>query len=158
MKKLFTGLFLIFAAAVWAGDREDADAALRKDDFTTAAILYKKVAEQGDRLAQYNLGMIYSLGEGVLQDYAEAVRWFKLAAKQGDSDAQYELANSYYSGEGVLQDYVKAHMWMNISAASGDKYARKERNAFNKKMTSQQIAKAQEMAKRCLTSKYKDCD
>ena len=158
MKKLFTGLFLIFAAAVWAGDREDAAAAYAKDDFTTAAILYKKAAEQGDRLAQNNLGVMYALGEGVLQDYAEAVRWFKLAAKQGDSAAQYQLANSYYSGEGVLQDYVQAHMWMNISAASGDKYARKARDRFNKEMTSQQIAKAQAMAKKCLSSKYKDCE
>ena len=48
-------------------------------------------AEQGDADAQANLGLMYYNGEGVPQDYAEAVRWFRLAAEQGDADAQYNL-------------------------------------------------------------------
>jgi TPR repeat protein len=41
------------------------------------------LAEQGDADAQYNLGMSYRDGQGVLQDYKAAVRWFRLAAEQG---------------------------------------------------------------------------
>jgi type I restriction-modification system DNA methylase subunit len=45
-----------------------------------------------------------------------------------------------------------------LAAVSGDKEAQKTRDVIAAKMTSQQIAKAQEMAKRCQASKYKDCD
>jgi TPR repeat protein len=100
---------------------------------------------------------MYHTGEGVLQDYAEAVRWYKLAAAQGVSKAQHNLASMYYEGKGVVQDYLQAHMWMNLAAVSGKKDAQKARDVIAAKMTSQQIGKAQAMAKKCLASKFKDC-
>ena len=39
------------------------------------------------RLAECNLGMMYSDGDGVPQDYVEAYKWYNLAAAQGDTDA-----------------------------------------------------------------------
>ena len=45
-------------------------------------------AEQGDAEAQFNLGVMYSNGEGVPQDDAEAVRWYRLAAAQGYARAR----------------------------------------------------------------------
>ena len=104
----------MFATAVWAGDFEDGFAAYKKGDFTTAASLFKKSAEQGYSYAQHNLAVMYRKGEGVLQDYAEAVRWYKLAAKQGNKSAQYNLEVMYYSSEEVLQDYLQAHMRINL--------------------------------------------
>ena len=127
-------------------------------DYAEAVRWYKLAAEQGDSDAQYSLGVMYRNGEGVLQDYAEAVRLYKLAAAQGEASAQYNLGVMYGNGKGVLQDYLLAHMWMNLAALSGSKDAQKARGFFAKKMTSQQIAKAQEMAKKCLASKYKNCD
>ena len=49
---------------------------------------FSKAAEQGYAQAQFNLGLMYGRGEGVRQDYAEAVNWFRKAARQGHSDAQ----------------------------------------------------------------------
>ena len=46
-------------------------------------------AEQGNATAQYDLGVMYIDGEGVLKDHAEAVAWFRKAAEQGLSNAQY---------------------------------------------------------------------
>jgi uncharacterized protein len=46
----------------------------------------------GDTRAQGNIGVMYAHGEGVPQDYAEAVKWFRRAAEQGDAHAQYNLA------------------------------------------------------------------
>ena len=54
---------------------------------------FKPLAEQGDALAQFNLGYMYHYGKGVLQDYAEAVKWYRLAADQGDALAQFNLGN-----------------------------------------------------------------
>ena len=52
-----------------------------------------KRSEQGDATAQFNLGMLYENGEGLAQDYAEAVRWYRKAADQGVIEAQYNLAS-----------------------------------------------------------------
>ena len=38
----------------------------------------REKAEQGEADAQYNLGGMYYIGEGVPQDYAEAVKWYRL--------------------------------------------------------------------------------
>ena len=48
---------------------------------------YRKAAEQGDAVAQYNLGIMYSDGRGVPQNYSEAYVWSSLAATSGDEDA-----------------------------------------------------------------------
>ena len=57
----------------------------------------RQAADQGDAEAQYNLGLMYDNGEGVLQDDAEAVKWYRLAAEQGRADAQLLLGNMYVS-------------------------------------------------------------
>ena len=101
---------------------------------------------------------MYDHGDGVLQDDAEAVLWYRLAAEQGHLKAQLNLGILYYLGEGIAQDYLRAHIWMELAAMSGMKSAQKSRDHSAENMTSQQIAKAQEMVKECLASKYKDCD
>ena len=45
--------------------------------------LFRLAADQGDAKAQYSLGVMYDQGEGVPQDYAEAVKWYRLAANRG---------------------------------------------------------------------------
>ena len=69
--------------------------------------------------AQYNLAVMYANGQGVPQDYAEAVRWFRLAAERGAANAQYALGLMYERGHGLSQDYILAHMWFDLSAAQG---------------------------------------
>ena len=70
MKKLIIALFLIFATAVWAGDLEDGNAALSREDFIAAAEHFKRAANEGDPISQYNLGLMYERGDGVHQDFA----------------------------------------------------------------------------------------
>ena len=61
---------------------------------------YRLAADQGDAGAQYNLGVMYDNGQGVPQNYAEAVKWYRLAADQGDASAQYNLGVMYDNGRG----------------------------------------------------------
>ena len=49
-------------------------------DYAQAASWYRKAAEQGQVVAQLNLGLMYSRGEGVPQDYVRAHMWVNLAA------------------------------------------------------------------------------
>ncbi|HEY4052808.1 MAG TPA: tetratricopeptide repeat protein [Terriglobales bacterium] len=76
-------------------------------------------AEEGDAKAQANLGSMYSHGQGVPQNYVEALRWYRRAADQGDPQGQDGLASMYYYGRGVPQDYAEALSWYRKSADGG---------------------------------------
>lgn len=45
-------------------------------------------AEQGDPVAQYNLGNMYANGRGVPKDDGNALAWFRKAAEQGQPNAR----------------------------------------------------------------------
>ena len=51
---------------------------------------------------------MYDKGEGVPQDYANALKYYTLAADQGLADAQFNLGSMHYKGDGVPQDYADA--------------------------------------------------
>jgi uncharacterized protein len=104
-------------------------------------------ADQGDAMAQIDLGHRYKWGVGVPADYAEAVKWYRRAADQGSMAAQWLLAQMYEDGSGVEQDYVQAHMWFNLSAAQGFEGAVAARAELERKMTRAQIAEAQKLAR-----------
>ena len=52
-------------------------------------------------VAQHNLGNCYYKGDGVEQNYEEAVKWYRNAAKQGDSYAQFFF--KYFCNENCTQ-------------------------------------------------------
>ena len=58
---------------------------------TEAFRWYKKAAEQGIAIAQYNLARCYEDGIGTEINKTEAFRWYKAAAEQGDEGAQKRL-------------------------------------------------------------------
>ena len=91
--------------------------------------------------------VLLSNGRGVPQDYVEAVKWYRKAAEQGDASAQYNLGVMYYNGQGVPQDYIQAHMWLNLSAAQGNKVAVQNRDLIASKMSPEQVAQAQRLAR-----------
>jgi TPR repeat protein len=124
-------------------------------DYVAAASWYRKSAEQGNAMAQYNLGVIYDDGQGVPQDYAVAMSWYRKAADQGYIEAQISLGIFYSMGQGVSRDYVIAHMWLSL-AAGGDKKGAEARNKMTpaqardivaNHMTPTQIAEAQKLAR-----------
>ncbi len=78
--------------------------------------MYKAQAEQGFANAQCTLGMMYSIGNDVPQDYAEAAYWFRKAAEQDEPFAQYSLGAMYSSGQGVSQDTAQSLMWIRKAA------------------------------------------
>lgn len=80
-------------------------------------------ANQGDAIAQFNLGVMYENGEGVPENDAEAVKWYRKAADQGLADAQYNLGLMYSSGEGVPENDAQAVRWYRKAADQGDAMA-----------------------------------
>jgi len=132
-------------------------------DYQEALKWFRKAAEQADAQAQSMLGGMYANGLGILQDYQEAVKWYRKAAQQGNINAQNNLGRIYANGKrGVPQDFVRAHTWYTVAAAavSGDgvEIAVRNRDGVASRMTAVQIEKAQEMARRCQQSQFKECD
>ena len=76
-------------------------------------------AEQGHASAQFNLGVMYDIGRGVLEDDVEAVRWYRLAADQGFANAQFNLGVMYDNGRGVPEDDAEAARWHRLAAEQG---------------------------------------
>jgi hypothetical protein len=123
---------------------------------------WKRKAEAGDAKGQYFLGVMYAIGDGVPKDAAKAVEWQQKAAAQGNADAQYILGFMYGEGQGVPKDYVLAYMWTNIAATSAtgseeQKQFIKLRDSLAENMTAQQLAEAQELARKCTANKFKGC-
>lgn len=80
---------------------------------------YRKAAEQGNVGGQYHMGLMYSLGKGVSEDYREAAKWFRKAADEGHVWAQVRLGLIYQEGQGVSQDYGEAMKWYRLAAELG---------------------------------------
>ena len=147
IKKLtLATLLIVSCATAWAADFAKGLTASRAGDFVTALAEWKPLAEQGDAIAQFNLGLLYDNGKGVIEDDKEAVKWYMLAAEQGKASAQTNLAFMHTTGQGVIQDNVYAHMWWNIAAASGSENAKGNKDILVKQMTAQDISKAQDLA------------
>ena len=142
---------ILVVPTVYADDYQDGVGAFDKKDFEAALKAYgfseltklKPLAEKGHANAQYLLGLSYDKGQGVLQDYKEAVKWLlksaeqknlkaqrlirasyhkwhKQVAEQGDLYAERFLGDSYYLGLGVTQDYAEAAKWYKKAAEQGD--------------------------------------
>ena len=115
----------------------------------------KSKAEKGDRVAQCNLGWFYYKGEGVEQDFKEAMKWYRKAAEQGDTKTQFNLGAMYYKGQGVEQDNVAAYAWLNIAASNGLQNAQKGKSVVAKEMTAEQITEAEALVKEMVTKNPK---
>ena len=87
-------------------------------------------------------------------DFAETLK----LAEQGDARAQFNLGVMYSNGEGVPENDIKAYVWWSMAKVNGNKGAKNNIEIFKKKMTKEQIAKAQELGSKCYESDYKDCD
>jgi TPR repeat protein len=125
---------LLVAGPAIAEPFEDATKAYYRGDYETAYRLIKPLAEQGLPEAQFNLGLMYDKGQGVPQDYAEAVKWYRKAAEQGNAkavksyrkaaeqgnaEAQFNLGLMYDKRQGVPQNYAEAAKWYRRAAEQG---------------------------------------
>jgi TPR repeat protein len=136
---------LTFAVPALADFQTGLDA-FQKGDYVGAAKEWRPLAEEGDAIAQFNLGLLYLDGHGVPQSPMEAANWFRRAAEQDYTQAQHNLGAMYGSGQGVKRDYVQAYKWLNICAAKGNSGCVTQRDLIAKKLKPGQVAEAQRLA------------
>jgi hypothetical protein len=100
-----------------------------------------------DGMAAYNRG-----------DYVPAAGIFRPLAEQGSAKAQSVLGVMYRRGQGVARNSARAFIWLSRASASGDVRAKAELHDISQTMTPQELSQAQEMAKACEASNYRECE
>ncbi len=96
--RFYVGLTVFFLLFGLAGTLEaatiatseilrDAARVYLQGDFATAFSLWRPLADQGEPMAQTNLGIMYAKGENVKQDYVRAYMWLSLASSFGSEEA-----------------------------------------------------------------------
>jgi len=80
----------------------------------------KAQAEAGDAEAQFNLALMYDVGIGVPQNYAESGKWYRQAAERGVPEAQFALGTRYFKyGSSAKENYSAALRFFRKAADQG---------------------------------------
>lgn len=88
-----------------------------------AASWYERACESENQYAQYRLGKMCLLGDGVPKDIERGVRLLSDSANQGNQYAQYVLGKLYLQGKEAGKDQEAAEYWLTQSAAQGNSFA-----------------------------------
>ena len=85
-----------------------------------AVALLRQQAGQGEREAQYQLGLLAFSGEGMPHDRHAAVQRLQRAAAQGHPEAQRLLGQLSLTGQGLPRNATAAAAWYRRAAEQGD--------------------------------------
>lgn len=98
--------------------------------YATGLATLRRAAEQGHLEAIYEVGVAYSQGKGVAQDFGEAARWFEKAATGGHASGQFNIGLMHRQGLGVPQDDQLAASWFRQAAEAGISRAQAQLGMF----------------------------
>jgi TPR repeat protein len=113
-------------------------------DRDEAAKWFTAAASAGNADAQFFLGTMYLLPQ---KDVGEGLKWLRRSAEQGMQDAQYLLGKTYLQGtKDLSRDPVQGAMWLQLAAKDNKQFYQDERDAAEKRMTAEEIAKARALA------------
>jgi TPR repeat protein len=113
---------------------------------SAAAISYRKAAENGHAMAQSNLGLMYTTGDGIARDEGQARHWFGRAAAQGYAPAQFHLGRRCHraslSGAEVeaRESRIEAFKWLQLATAQEYPNADAARERVNIDMSADDVA------------------
>ena len=83
----------------------------------------KRLADRGDKNAQFALGTLYdpdlNLSKLTNPDVNQSIGWYTKAAEQGQPNAQFNLGRFFYDGKYVTQNFATAVFWFEKSAVQG---------------------------------------
>ena len=127
-------------------------------DYKKAAKWTKKAVKQKHEKAILFLGGMYNKGRGVKQNARKAVLYYRQAAELGNPVGMGALGASYEDGEGVPQSKIFAHMWYSLAGDKGYEIMASMSRFLSDELTLEELATAQELARRCEKQKYLKCE
>lgn len=126
-----------------AADFFDGLTAMKASKFEEAREIFLPLAQGGNADAEELIGVMYAMGLGVERDDERAFDWYLRSSLKGHPGAQSGIGWYYEVGRGIpAPDLVRAYTWYVLSAIGGDPDAAISMNEVVKKMTPEQIAKA----------------
>jgi tetratricopeptide (TPR) repeat protein len=91
-------------------------------DYAHAVEMYKVAASWAYKPAEYNLGIMYALGQGVAADPSRAMAWMALAAERGDT--RYIDAREVVYAQLAQEQFDQANViWRELKKTYGDEVA-----------------------------------
>jgi uncharacterized protein len=111
LSKLFSSIALLFFSVA---------AIAAEPALLESIVSLQSSSVQGDAESQFELGNLYSTGNGVSLDLEKAFHWFSLAGEQNNTNAQYNLGVMYMTGQGIEADFEKSLGWFQRAADLGD--------------------------------------
>lgn len=126
MIQLFAVLCLQGYTVLALADKDPFDEAMHVygcADYPKALKMFIPLAEQGNRLAQFQVGMMTEQGQGTDPSLINAYDWYMKAARQGVADAYFALGQIYSRGEIVPKDSVQAFAWFDLASKGGHSVA-----------------------------------
>ena len=88
-------------------------------NFVAARSEFRRAAQKGSRLAEFNYAMMLLNGEGGPADVDEGKKWLRRAADANMTHAQYVYGKMYDDGQFVEKDPAEAHRWFLRAANQG---------------------------------------
>ncbi|MBN2676242.1 MAG: sel1 repeat family protein, partial [Alphaproteobacteria bacterium] len=86
-----------------------------------------EAASQGYAPAQYQLAILYKMGETLPRNYKESMKWLKMSAEQKYMPAEYELAKRYKKGSLFVKEDPKEFLfWLMRAGFNGSDKAAEE--------------------------------
>ncbi len=98
---------------------QQGQAAYDEGDYVSAFKIWQAEAKKGDELSQFNLGVMYSRGEGTEKNGSRALEWYMRSAAQGYAPAQFNLGTVFLQGVFTAKDEQKAAAWWQKAAEQG---------------------------------------
>jgi hypothetical protein len=103
-------------------------------------------------MGNFALGVMHLKGDGVLQDYQEALKRFQSSYGTGgafrNGEPEFNVAWMYAQGKGVQQDFITAYAWYSISAATGNTLAQRARDKIIELIPPDDVLKAQALSRK----------
>jgi hypothetical protein len=112
--RYIVGTLILGMVPVWA-DTAAGLAAFKNKDYLRAYQEFKAGAEAGQAEAEFDLGVMYAQGLGVLRDLNTAANWYRKAADLGNAEAQFALGQMYAHGWGVPSGTADAIRWFEMA-------------------------------------------
>lgn len=91
----------------------------QKGNYKKALEVWTVEAEEGDKEAFYNIGLLYFLGNGVEKNLPLSFEYCQKAAFMGSPRAQNNLAFMYIKGLGVKKSYIDSYVWAKVAIEHG---------------------------------------
>ncbi len=118
MKDVQILLLTLLATISIAGIQEGIEA-LNNGDYLEARKHFLPLAEAGDDKAMITIGLMYHQGQGVKQDYNQAMDWYIKAFKKDNGDAYSNIGVMYRDGFGVGKNKKMAYCLFLVTHVCG---------------------------------------